>query len=60
LLLGHMAGADLVAVSKSDLIGAAGVEEIVKILKGYCNSILQLSARSGAGMEEVVKIIGES
>lgn len=60
LLLGHMAGADLVALSRSDLIGAARVEEIVRIMKGYCNNILQLSARSGAGMEEVVKIIGES
>jgi len=57
LLLGQLAGADLVAVSKSDLMDAHGIEEIINTLEAHCNGITQLSARSGLGMEEVVKII---
>jgi len=60
LLRGQIAGADLVAVSRADLISAAGVEEIVDTLTGYCNGVLRLSARSGSGMEEVMEIIRES
>ena len=59
LLLGQLAGADLVAVSKSDLMDADGIEEIINTLtlEAHCNGISQLSARSGLGIEEVVKII---
>lgn len=57
LLLGQLAGADLVAVSKSDLMDADGIEEIINTLEAHCNGITRLSARSGLGMEEVVKII---
>jgi G3E family GTPase len=57
LLLGQIAGADLVAVSKSDLMGAEGLEEIANALNSHCHGVLLLSARSGSGMEEVVKKI---
>ena len=57
LLLGHIAGSDLVAVSRADLIAAEKMAEIVNTLTGYCNDVLRLSARSGSGLEEVVKIV---
>jgi G3E family GTPase len=57
LLLGQIAGADLVAVSKSDLIGAGRMEEIMHTLQGYSRGVLRLSSYSGSGLEEVVKAI---
>jgi G3E family GTPase len=57
LLLGQVAGADLVAVSKSDLMDAGRIEEIIHTLTAHWNGIIQLSARSGLGIEEVVKTI---
>ena len=47
LLLGQLAGADLVAVSKSDLISAVRMAAITDTLKGYCRGILRLSGHSG-------------
>jgi G3E family GTPase len=58
LLLGQIAGADLVAVSKSDLITAGMMADIVNTLKAHRNGVLQLSARSGLGLKEVVETIG--
>jgi G3E family GTPase len=55
LLLGQLAGADMVAISKSDLVDAGRLEEIYQSLKGYCRDLIQLSTRSGAGLEEVLK-----
>jgi G3E family GTPase len=55
LLLGQLTGADLVAVSKSDLMSAAGMEAIMDTLKGYCRNILRLSGHSGSGLGELVK-----
>ena len=60
LLLAQMAGADLVAVSKSDLIDAGRMAEIVDILQAHTHGILQLSTRSGLGLKEVVKAIAGS
>ena len=50
LLLGQLAGADLVAVSKSDLLDAHGIEEIIHTLEAHCNGLTRLSARSGLGL----------
>ena len=55
LLLGQLSGADLVAVSKSDLISAVRMEAIMDTLKGYCRGILRLSVHSGSGLGELVK-----
>jgi G3E family GTPase len=57
LLLGQMAGAGLVALSKSDLLSAGQMAEIMDILKDYGNSIIPLSSQTGSGIEEVVKTI---
>lgn len=57
LLLGHLAGADLVAVSKSDLMDAAGIKEINHTLNSYCRDLIPLSVLSGAGVKEVLKIL---
>ncbi len=55
LLLGQLSGADIVAVSKSDLISAVGMAAITDTLKGYCRDILRLSGHSGEGLGELVK-----
>jgi G3E family GTPase len=60
LLLGQVAGADLVAVSKADLMSSEGLEEIAIALHSHCRGVLFLSARSGSGMKEVVKKIEAS
>jgi G3E family GTPase len=60
LLLGQLTGADLVVVSKADLMDAGRMAEIINTLKAHCYDIIQLSARSGSGIEEVVKTIAES
>lgn len=57
LLLGHLEGADLVAVSKSDLMDAGGIEEINHTLNDHCRDIIQLSVHSGLGIKEVMKAI---
>ncbi len=57
LLLGQVAGADLVAVNKSDLMDAGRIENIIHTLAAHRNGIIQLSAHSGLGIEEVVKTI---
>ncbi len=60
LLLGQLAGADLVAVSKSDLMDAGRVAEINHTLGPHCGYLIQLSARSGLGIEEVMKTFAAS
>jgi G3E family GTPase len=57
LLLGQLSGADLVALSKSDLLSAERMAAIRDTLQEYCNDILQLSVQSGSGLEEIVKAI---
>lgn len=58
LLLGQITNADLVAVSRADLLEPRRLEDIVSTLKGYCNGVLGLSARLGLGMDEVVEALG--
>jgi G3E family GTPase len=60
LLLRQVAGADLVAVSKADLLGPARLEEIATALQSHCDGVLLLSARTGSGMKEVMDIIREA
>ncbi len=57
LLLAQLAGADLAAISKSDLMDADRIEEVIKTIEAHCNNIIKLSARLGLGIEEVVKAI---
>ena len=55
LILGQLTGADLVAISKSDLMDASRIEEINHTLNGHCRDLIQLSSRSGSGLEEMLK-----
>jgi G3E family GTPase len=57
LLLGQIHKADLVAVSRTDLLGAAQVKGILLTLKEYRNPVLMLSVRTGQGLEEVMQPI---
>jgi G3E family GTPase len=57
LLLGQIRDADLVAVSRTDLIKSERLTEIGGVLKGYCNGALGLSTHFGQGIEEVVEIV---
>ncbi len=57
LLLGQVKDADLVAVSRTDLIGAEDLENINRLLGGYGGPSIPLSARNGQNVEEVMKRI---
>ncbi len=57
LLLGQVKDADLVAVSRVDLIGAHELENINRLLHDYCGSLTPLSAQNGTNVEEVVKLM---
>ena len=57
LLQGQLTGADLVAISKSDLLDVGRIEEINRTLNGHCCDLIRLSAHSGAGLEEVLKTL---
>ncbi len=58
LLLGQVADADLVAVSRVDLIEAEEFETIKSQLKAYCDPLIPLSTKEGINVEEVVNLIG--
>ncbi|MBI5584148.1 MAG: hypothetical protein HY892_10010 [Deltaproteobacteria bacterium] len=55
LLRGQIDRADLVAVSRVDLVTPERYQEILAALEGISNSILPLSVPKGAGLEEVVQ-----
>jgi G3E family GTPase len=57
LILGQVADADAVAVSRSDLVDAGRVQEIVKVLRGYTEKVLQLSVIENTGIGEVMKLL---
>lgn len=57
LLLGQITDADLVIISRVDLITSERLKEIAGNLKGYRNGVLGLSTRLGLGVEEVVEMI---
>ena len=57
LLLGQVKDADLVAVSRVDLMGVGELETVKSLLKDYCGRILPLSAQNGTNLEEVVNLM---
>lgn len=57
LLIGQISDADLVVISRTDLIKSERLAEIEGTLKEYCNGVLSLSTRLGQGIEEVVKMV---
>lgn len=57
LLVNQLTGADVVAISKVDLIEADRLEEIKQTLKDYCRDLTLLSVRSGSGVEEVLQTL---
>jgi len=57
LLLGQITDADLVLVSRTDLIESERLNEIGGTLKGYCNGVIGLSTHLGQGIEEVVEMV---
>lgn len=57
LLLGQVHQADLVAVSRIDLMGPERLADIIQTLGEYRNPVLPLSSRTGQGLEEVMQKI---
>ena len=55
LLLGQVNDADLVAVSRADLLDPQRLEQIQNTLQEYSNRIFGLSVHQGSGMEEVIQ-----
>jgi G3E family GTPase len=54
LILGQIHRADLVAVSRADLVPGDDYKKILDALDGVTNSILSLSVETGQGIEEVM------
>jgi G3E family GTPase len=57
LLLGQVEDADLVAISRVDLIGDDELRNIGNVLKDYCDPLI-LSVHEGACVKEMVNLIG--
>lgn len=53
LLLGQVNDADLVAISRVDLIGDDELANISNLLKDHCGGSIPLSAHNGTGVAEV-------
>jgi len=53
LLLGQVNDADLVAISRVDLIGDDELANISNLLKNHCGGSIPLSAHNGTGVVEV-------
>lgn len=60
LVVAQLKGADLVAVSKSDLITAGRMKDIVTTLQAHCKSVLELSTHIKLGLKEVIEASGET
>jgi G3E family GTPase len=58
LLLGQIADADIVAVSRADLMEQKQLEKVQNTLKGHANGIITLSNNRGWGIDEVMAKIG--
>jgi G3E family GTPase len=54
LLLGQIHKADLVAVSRADLLPPENFRKIIASLNGYREHVFPLSIRTGLGLEEVI------
>ena len=57
LLLGQVNKADIVAVSRIDLIESSELADINHTLRDYHSRLIALSATNGSGIKEVVKQI---
>lgn len=57
LLFGHINDADLVMVSRSDLLDSRRLEEIRKTLGEYRKGVLSLSIPLGLGVKEVAEMV---
>jgi G3E family GTPase len=55
LIIGHITDADLVVVSRSDLVKKEKLGNIKKILKEYVNGIIGLSTNRDFGVAEVME-----
>jgi len=55
LLRGQIHKADLVAVSRSDLLSREEYSKVIDSLDGVSNSIFELSVKDGRGVEEVIQ-----
>ena len=58
LLLGQVKDADLVAVSRVDLLRDDELGHINSLLSEHCGSLVALSAKTGTNVEEVIHLIG--
>lgn len=57
LLLGQIGEADVVAVSRADLLDAEQLDRVTASLKPHSSGVFELSALEGRGLEEVVAMI---
>ena len=57
LIMGQVVGADVVAVSRSDLMDAERVQQTVSVLRGHTEKVIQLSAVENVGIGEVMQIL---
>lgn len=57
LLLGQIHKADLVAISRADLLSPERLRETIESLNGYREPVFSLSSRLGLGLEEVIQKI---
>ncbi len=60
LLVGQINDADLVAISRVDLIQSEQIEAIQNTLNEYRNPVFGLSLRQGIGLEEVITTLTNS
>jgi G3E family GTPase len=58
LILGQLADADVVAVSRTDLIDSSRVQQISGILSDYAKKVIHLSVIKNYGIEEVLQTLG--
>lgn len=57
LLLGQISGADLIALSRADLVKGEEKERVFEIFKEYGQTPLLLSSQKGTGLKEVTQAI---
>jgi G3E family GTPase len=57
LLLGQIHKADLVAISRADLLPPERLKETLESLNGYREHVFPLSTKQGLGLEEVIQRI---
>ena len=57
LIMGQVADADVVAVSRSALMDAERVQQTVSVLRGYTEKVIQLSTVENVGIGEMMQIL---